>query len=91
LMNLRYVLDEVGLLLDNLSAKRVLITADHGHALGERFLYDHEPSVHHPVVRRVPTVITTAKDKRTISPNPPDLNRTVGYDREQRLKDLGYL
>jgi hypothetical protein len=91
LTNLHYVLGEVNILLHNLDAERVLITSDHGHALGERFLYDHEPSVRHPVVRQVPAAFTSATDEGTLSPTPPDLDRTVGYDREQRLRDLGYL
>lgn len=89
--NLHYVLDEVELLLDNLDAEKVLITSDHGHALGEKFLYDHEPGVRHPAVRKVPATFTSATDNKTISPVVPDLELSHKYDREQRLSDLGYI
>ncbi|PSP48877.1 hypothetical protein BRC67_12005, partial [Halobacteriales archaeon QH_3_68_24] len=39
--NLRIVLDEVAVLLENIDADTVAITTDHGEAFGERNFYRH--------------------------------------------------
>jgi hypothetical protein len=87
--NLRYALDDVELLLENVEAETVVITADHGEAFGEFGFYDHTIGCPHPVVRRVPWVRTSATDKGTyepsIKPERGDLNV------ESHLSDLGYL
>lgn len=88
--NLRYVLEEVGNLLENVDASKVVITSDHGNALGERFLWDHSRGVKHPSMRHVPWLETTAEDAETI--NPDDYHKT-DYDEEKikkSLKQLGY-
>jgi hypothetical protein len=66
--NLRYVLDEVALLLDNVDADRVAITADHGNAFGEWHLYGHAEGVALPCLREVPWYLTEAADRRTHEP-----------------------
>lgn len=89
--NLRYVLFEVEILLKNIDASKVAITADHGQALGENGLWDHVIGVNHPSMRRVPWVETTAKDQHTHSPK--EYERT-DYDQatvQGNLEDLGYL
>ena len=91
IQNLDYVLLEVEHLLNNFDAKNVVITSDHGQALGERFLWDHSPSVHHQSMRSVPWVQTTAVDRKTIEPKTYD---TGAYDTEQirnNLEKLGYI
>ncbi|MFC7187962.1 hypothetical protein [Halorubrum yunnanense] len=87
---LRMVLDEVAVLLDNLDADRVVITADHGEAFGEFGFYGHMPGFPHPAVRRVPWAETTATDtgERDV-----DEERTPDdsfSDLEEHLEDLGY-
>jgi len=88
--NLRYVLDEVSLLLDNVDADTAVLTADHGQALGERFLWDHRPGVRYPKVRQVPWVETTAMDRDTVEPQKYDSVSDTALSIEERLEHLGY-
>jgi len=87
--NLRRVLDDVALLLSNVDADRVAITADHGDALGEWGIYDHPVGCLHPAVRTVPWVTTSATDRGTYEPDTgrPDDDPDV----EKRLQALGYV
>lgn len=93
--NLRYVLEEVALLLENLDAERVAITADHGNARGEWGIYGH-PNVPLGVLREVPWFTTTATDRGT---HEPDAAPTAGGADDtgtetsavaERLAALGY-
>jgi hypothetical protein len=86
--NLRWVLDDVGLLLDNVDADRVVITADHGNALGENGYYGHFPYVRSDGMRSVPWVeVGPAEDSGRHEPGGrPDANP----DAERRLEQLGY-
>jgi hypothetical protein len=87
--NLRRVLDDVEVLLSNVDADRVAITADHGDALGEWGIYDHPVGCLHPAVRTVPWTTTTATDRGT---HEPELEReTADSDIEERLQALGYV
>lgn len=87
--NLRRVLDDVELLLSNVDAERVAITADHGDALGEWGIYDHPVGCLHPAVRTVPWVTTTATDRGTYDPSlEPESNDPAV---EERLRALGYV
>jgi hypothetical protein len=89
--NLNYVLNEVELLLENVDASDVVLTADHGQALGENGLWDHTIGVKHPSMRRVPWVETTASDEHTLDPDDYDKSQ---YDEElveSNLRDLGYM
>jgi hypothetical protein len=67
--NLRYVLDQVETLLENVDAERAVITADHGNLLGEFGLYAHPDYVPLPALKRVPWSVTTAEDRRTADPD----------------------
>ncbi|WP_336037525.1 hypothetical protein [Halobacterium yunchengense] len=86
---LRLVLDQVELLLENVDADRVAITADHGEAFGELRAYGHPEGFPHPIVKKVPWVETTAEDSGT---REPDLEKktATSVDIEEHLKDLGY-
>lgn len=86
--NLKYVLDDVELLLDNLDADTVAISADHGNAVGEFGLYGHPWDVLLPSIRRVPWVETTANDTETHQPTTERKDKST--DVENRLRDLGY-
>jgi hypothetical protein len=95
--NLDYVLGEVAVLLDNLDADRVVLTADHGNAFGEHAIYGHPGGVDLPSLREVPWYETTATDtgsRETVpqeSTDREDADTTNDSDIvEQRLKDLGY-
>jgi len=89
LQTLRTVLDEVSVLLENLDADRVVITADHGDAFGELGFYGHVPGFPHPAVKRVPYVETTATDTGTYEPS---IERTERDESnvEAHLEALGY-
>jgi hypothetical protein len=89
---LEYVLDDVALLLENMDAETVVISADHGNALGEFGFYGHPPHSPLPSVRRVPWVETTATDSGDYEPTQEaDGEVPTGEEVESRLKDLGYL
>ncbi|KAB1196266.1 MULTISPECIES: LTA synthase family protein [Haloferax] len=86
---LRYVLDEVEELLDNVDAERVAITADHGEAFGEMAQYGHPEGLPFPIVKRVPWVETSAQDLNTRDPD-VTRERTIDSNLEDHLRDLGY-
>lgn len=85
--NLRYVLDNVQVLLNNVNAEKVIITADHGNLLGEFGLYDHPSYVPIPTLKRVPWVITSASDDGDFTVQESEGSR---IDREEKLQALGY-
>lgn len=95
--NLRYVLEEVGVLLRNVDAERAVITADHANLLGECGVYEHPRDFPHPALRRVPWVPVTATDERTRVPS-TETEHTADTDAdgpsdaeiESRLQALGY-
>jgi hypothetical protein len=87
--NLRAVLDDVGLLLENVSAERAILTADHGNAFGERGYYGHG-DFRVRSVREVPWVSVDATDSGDHEVD--DVVRSAeDYDLEDRLKSLGYV
>jgi hypothetical protein len=89
--NLRWVLDDVALLRSNLDADRVVLTADHGNALGEWGCWEHPPYAPVPALKRVPWVETTATDDGEYEPSTDRRDERVADDDiEQRLSALGY-
>lgn len=86
---LRWVLDDVEELLENIDAEKVVITSDHGEAFGEWKAYGHPEGFPHPAVRKVPWVETTAKDEHTREPD-IEIDSSVETDVEEHLRDLGY-
>jgi len=66
--NLRYVLDDVELLLNNVDAEQVVISADHGDAKGEYGVYSHPHGQELSCLRDVPWCVTTAKDNQSYEP-----------------------
>lgn len=92
LENLRFVLDEVEVLLENLDRERVVITADHGEAFGEYMFYRHPPTCPLPCVRKVPWVETTGVNDHTVDPTaPPPSDADQDATVEDRLEQLGYM
>ncbi|QLG63396.1 sulfatase-like hydrolase/transferase [Halorarum salinum] len=89
LETLRWVLDDVEELLENIDAGKVVITSDHGEAFGEWHAYGHPEGFPHPVVRRVPWVETTATDEHTREPD-IDFEEQTTIEVEEHLRDLGY-
>jgi hypothetical protein len=88
---LRLALDEVELLLENVDADRVVISADHGEAFGEYGIYSHPTGMLHPKIRRVPWAETTATDTGTYEPTAEARNSDAAREAKSHLEDLGYL
>jgi len=87
--NLRYVLDEVELLRDNMDADRMVISSDHGNATGEKGFYGHGPQMPVETTMQVPWEITEATDKGSHSPEEYD-TESSDMKVEERLRELGY-
>ncbi|WP_159900217.1 hypothetical protein [Salinirussus salinus] len=87
--NLRYVLKDIDLLLKNIDAENVVITADHGNAVGEWGIYGHP--IHMPIdaVQLVPWIETTAVDEESYKPK-EHKNTKDDQTVEDRLTQLGY-
>lgn len=88
--NLRYVLPEVDLLLSNLDADRVVVSADHGQALGEDGVLGHPASSTVEAVRRVPWSVTTARDTGEYEPDARPRAEGPAVSVEEKLEHLGY-
>jgi hypothetical protein len=88
--NLRWVLDDVSVLLSNADADRVVLTADHGNAFGESRIYGHPSGIAIDPLRRVPWVETTATDEGTHEPATA-VEAAEDGDVTDRLRDLGYV
>lgn len=87
--NLRLVLEEVELLLENVEADKVCITADHGNAFGEYTVYGHPEGFPLPSIKKVPWVRTTAVDRETYEPS-GEYTGDESTDIEEHLRALGY-
>ena len=76
----------------------VVVTADHGEALGEHGVYAHPRQPQHPKVREVPWVevsdLTARGERAADSVDVPDVpakvNRGADDDLDERLRMLGY-
>jgi len=88
--NLETVLEDVSILLNNHNADRVVLTSDHGDALGEWGIYDHPAGCLHPVVKNVPWVETTATNEETYEPD-TEPDSVTEVDVKGRLRNLGYV
>ena len=88
--DLRWVLDDVEILLQNIDAGRVVISADHGEAFGEFGIYGHSSGSIHPQVRRVPWVVTTATNTESYSPEITP-SKEAGVSASENLEALGYV
>lgn len=86
---LRMVLNEVEVLLNNVDANVAIVTADHGEAMGESGIYGHARGVAIDSLRQVPWAPTTAEDRGTH--NPIDHRGDASGVQGDRLRDLGYL
>jgi len=87
--NLRLVLDEVAILLENLDADKVAISSDHGELLGEFGLAGHPDGFPFTPVRRVPWTVTSATDTETHDPT--IVRSDVDADVRDHLQELGYV
>jgi len=88
--NLELALDDVAVLLENVDAERVVITSDHGNALGEWMVYGHPPGMPMDCLRVVPWIETTAVDRGTHVPE-TEAETDVNESRAEQLAALGYV
>ena len=88
--HLRLGLDHVDTLINNIDADTVVLSADHGEAFGEWFIYGHPPSVLHPKIRHVPWAVTSAEDSGEYEPE-IDPTQREGQTATEQLEALGYL
>lgn len=86
---LRWVLDDVALLLDNVDAETAVITADHGELFGHLGLYSHPTGVPHPQLRRVPWAETAATDTGEYEPHYEKSGKS--HTTKETAKQLEYL
>lgn len=90
--NLRWVLDDLKILLENIDAENVIISADHGNSVGEWGSYGHRPYIPLNGVKEVPWAKATASDEKTYEPELKRETADLESDTvENRLQDLGYL
>jgi hypothetical protein len=93
--NLELVLDDVEILLNNLDAESVVLSADHGNALGERGIWGHPRGIAIDSLREVPWVETTGVDSEEYEPEfsaqSSEGTEELGADEvTERLEHLGY-
>jgi hypothetical protein len=89
--NLRLVLNDIGMLIENIDAEKLIITSDHGNAIGESWMTGHPTNVPHPVLRSVPWIELSTEDSHTHEPGEYDQkDRTTGESVAKRLEMLGY-
>lgn len=88
--NLEYVLDDLLLLLANMDAETVAITADHGEAFGEYGIYEHPCGMPLSCLRKVPWVETNATDKGEYEPKTEVEYEPTTDDLKEKLTALGY-
>ncbi|MFB6187392.1 MAG: hypothetical protein ABEI86_11050 [Halobacteriaceae archaeon] len=89
--NLRYVLDRVEILLNSVDAEKVVITADHGNAMGEWWTYGHVGYVPIESQRAVPWIETSATNDGSYQPGDIKEGNGVDDDVEEKLRTLGYV
>lgn len=77
------------MLQDNVEADNVVLTSDHGNAVGEWRLWGHPTQMPVSTVRAVPWLETMAKDNVTRTPE-IEKRQPSEVDVERRLKSLGY-
>jgi len=88
--DLRYVLDDVEILLENVDADKVVISADHGEAFGEYGILGHKIGSLHPKIRMVPWAVTTAKDTHSYTPTTEEPSSISDEGVSDQLEALGY-
>ena len=94
--NLKEVIEEVNILRKNMDADKMVITADHGNAIGtplseEKFIYGHVAGLNIEPLRKVPWIETTATDTgEKLSKNKKEENKDKEEVVKEALADLGY-
>jgi len=93
--NLDIVLDEVRVLVDDLT-NRTVITADHGNMLGERSrplpapVWGHPRQIESPELLEVPWLSLDGEPRNVVASAPESRTRLDSQTVNDRLSDLGY-
>jgi hypothetical protein len=89
--NLRYVLEDVRVVLENYETDRVVITADHGNAFGEHGDWGHG-ATDNGTIMRVPWVELSGTDGGEYVPDVSPVEATADHTSvEEKLEALGYV
>ena len=89
--NLRYALDYIEILIENVDGT-VVISADHGELLGDHRMYYHMPGNPHPKLKKVPWVEVESKDHRTHDPDVSlEGHKNAQQASDEQLEALGYI
>jgi len=86
---LHIVLKSVEKLLRNIDAEKVVISSDHGNAMGEWGIYGHPRHLPVPSLRKVPWIKTTARNTENYQPKKYNINNK-DLNRNEQLEALGY-
>lgn len=86
--NLRKVLESVSRLIDELEGK-IVVTADHGEALGEAGIFGHRPETYIPVLVEVPWLVIEKPKKSKGKETKAEKERVKA--KVKKLKDLSKL
>lgn len=86
---LRGVLDQVEVLLENFDAQSAVISADHGECFGEWGIYSHPAGIFHPSLRKVPWVRTSGTENETRTPV-LEAKSNHRQSIQEQLNSLGY-
>ena len=78
------------MLLENVDAEEVAITADHGNAFGEYTIYGHPEGMLLPCIKQVPWVMISATDQGTYAPTGEYESDKI-TDIDDHLEELGYI
>jgi len=87
--NLSYVLNDVKLLIESIDAEKVIITSDHGNAIGELGFYGHGV-FDIKSVRTVPWCRTSAENRTDHVPEEYCTGAAHCTNVKERLRQLGY-
>jgi len=89
--NLRFGLEEAETIIEEVSG-RVVVTSDHGNALGEWGLYGHPSHVPVPIIKRVPWAETTGEGRGEYEvKSEAEIKTGLGeQDLKDHLEALGY-
>lgn len=92
--NLRFVLEYVDILFENIDAENAVVSADHGEGLGNGWgkFWSHPYGYPFSPIKTVPWAKTTATDEQTYEPQYDELDRNpIEDEQRQLLKDMGYI
>lgn len=89
--DIRMVLDEIKLIVNNVDAN-IVISADHGELFGELgVLFSHPAGVFHPSLRKVPWVEVKGHSREEYEPEHTEEITGRGENVEDQLRRLGYI